>query len=142
MMLEHVFSKWRKNHKERRPGKEISLFVSGHSLARNEKWDQDCLHFQSIGKALLERRSKKERCSDPMCDSHLWKIRHELDMARLKMKSLEAQLQRKRKEELLRYEMSPFFKPFRANSTFIAFFTNMTFNAIKTNSKLIALVAI
>ena len=38
---------------------------------------------------------KTHRCKDPICDTHLWKVKHELDMARMKMKSLEAQLQGK-----------------------------------------------
>lgn len=36
---------------------------------------------------------KTHRCKDPICDTHLWKVKHELDMAKLKMKQLEAELQ-------------------------------------------------
>jgi ionotropic glutamate receptor NMDA 2B len=25
---------------------------------------------------------KAHRCQDPICDTHLWKVKHELDMAR------------------------------------------------------------
>lgn len=35
---------------------------------------------------------KSHRCKDPICDTHLWKVKHELDMAKLKMRSLEAEL--------------------------------------------------
>ena len=38
---------------------------------------------------------RTHRCKDPICDTHLWKVKHELDMARMKMKSLEAELQAK-----------------------------------------------
>ena len=38
---------------------------------------------------------KTHRCKDPICDTHLWKVKHELDMARIKMKSLEAELHAK-----------------------------------------------
>ena len=66
-----------------------------------------CLFFlrsiQSVGKSLTFRGAVSEasellrthRCKDPICDTHLWKVKHELDMARMKMKSLEAQLQAK-----------------------------------------------
>ena len=61
-----------------------------------------CL-IQSVGKSLTFRGAayeaselmKTHRCKDPICDTHLWKVKHELDMARMKMKSLEAQLQAK-----------------------------------------------
>ena len=59
-----------------------------------------CL-IQSVGKSLTFRGAayeaselmKTHRCKDPICDTHLWKVKHELDMARMKMKSLEAQLE-------------------------------------------------
>ena len=58
---------------------------------------------QSVGKSLTFRGAAYEasellrthRCKDPICDTHLWKVKHELDMARMKMKSLEAELQAK-----------------------------------------------
>ena len=58
---------------------------------------------QSVGKSLTLRGAaleatellKTHRCKDPICDTHLWKVKHELDMARMKMKSLEEQLQSK-----------------------------------------------
>ena len=61
------------------------------------------LFLQSVGKSLTFRGAafeasellKTHRCKDPICDTHLWKVKHELDMARMKMKSLEAQLQQK-----------------------------------------------
>ena len=46
--------------------------------------------FQSVGKSLTFRGTvyeaseliKTHRCKDPICDTHLWKVKHELDMAR------------------------------------------------------------
>merc|ERR1712029_616172 len=35
---------------------------------------------------------KNHRCKDPICDTNLWKVQHELDMAKLKMRNLEAEL--------------------------------------------------
>lgn len=35
---------------------------------------------------------KNHRCNDPICDTNLWKVKHELDIAKLKMKTLEAEL--------------------------------------------------
>lgn len=31
---------------------------------------------------------RQHRCSDPICDTRLWKARHELDMARLRIRQL------------------------------------------------------
>ena len=61
------------------------------------------IKFQSVGKSLTFRGAAYEasellrthRCKDPICDTHLWKVKHELDMARMKMKSLEAELKAK-----------------------------------------------
>ena len=74
------------------------------------KYCMDCIYLssfflgcliQSVGKSLTFRGAayeaselmKTHRCKDPICDTHLWKVKHELDMARMKMKSLEAQLE-------------------------------------------------
>lgn len=35
---------------------------------------------------------KTHRCKDPVCDTHLWKVKHELDVAKIKMKKLEDEL--------------------------------------------------
>lgn len=35
---------------------------------------------------------RNHRCNDPICDTHLWKVRHELDMAKLRMRQLEKTL--------------------------------------------------
>ena len=35
---------------------------------------------------------KTHRCKDPICDTHLWKVKHELDLARIKMRQLEDEL--------------------------------------------------
>ena len=58
---------------------------------------------QSVGKSLTFRGTVAEaqelmrthRCKDPICDTHLWKVKHELDMAKMKMKRLESELQAK-----------------------------------------------
>lgn len=31
---------------------------------------------------------KNHRCSDPICDTHLWKVKHELDFAKLRLRQL------------------------------------------------------
>lgn len=33
------------------------------------------------------------RCRDPICDTHLWKVKHELDMAKIKIRQLEKDLE-------------------------------------------------
>ncbi|KAL1471679.1 hypothetical protein MTO96_039792 [Rhipicephalus appendiculatus] len=51
----------------------------------------------SMGKSLSFRDAvyearKRRRCRDPVCDTQLWKVRHELDMARMRVSQLETQL--------------------------------------------------
>lgn len=36
---------------------------------------------------------RNHRCRDPICDTHLWKVRHELDMARIRIRQLEKELE-------------------------------------------------
>lgn len=36
---------------------------------------------------------RHHRCSDPLCDTHLWKVKHELDLARLKIRQLQKELE-------------------------------------------------
>lgn len=36
---------------------------------------------------------RHHRCRDPICDTHLWKVRHELDMSRLRIRQLEKDLE-------------------------------------------------
>lgn len=51
----------------------------------------------SMGKSLTFRGAvyeateliKNHRCKDALCDTHLWKVKHELDMSRLRVKQLE-----------------------------------------------------
>lgn len=55
-----------------------------------------------VGKSLTFRGAvfeaqeilKNHRCSDPICDTHLWKVKHELDMARLRIQQLEKSMDR------------------------------------------------
>ncbi|XP_046659792.1 glutamate receptor ionotropic, NMDA 2B isoform X4 [Homalodisca vitripennis] len=55
----------------------------------------------SMGKSLTFRGAvyeaqdiiRNHRCRDPICDTHLWKVRHELDMARIRIKQLEKELE-------------------------------------------------
>jgi ionotropic glutamate receptor NMDA 2B len=35
---------------------------------------------------------RTHRCKDPICDTHLWKVKHELDMAKIRMRKLEDEL--------------------------------------------------
>ena len=38
---------------------------------------------------------KTHKCKDPICDTHLWKVKHELDMAKIRVKKLEAELRKR-----------------------------------------------
>nr|XP_053627489.1 glutamate receptor ionotropic, NMDA 2B-like [Cherax quadricarinatus] len=69
-------------------------------MARSEKGNCCSLLSMSMGKSLSFRGAVLEaqdvlrthRCQDPLCDTHLWKVKHELDMARLRIHHLEKQL--------------------------------------------------
>jgi hypothetical protein len=50
---------------------------------------------------------KTHKCKDPICDTHLWKVKHELDMARLKMRSLEDDLLAKGITPTVRFKDDP-----------------------------------
>lgn len=55
---------------------------------------------QSMGKSLTFRGAvfeaqdilRHHRCKDPICDTNLWKTRHELDLTRLRVLQLERSL--------------------------------------------------
>ncbi|PSN53664.1 hypothetical protein C0J52_20570 [Blattella germanica] len=36
---------------------------------------------------------RHHRCRDPICDTHLWKVKHELDLARMKIRQLQKELE-------------------------------------------------
>nr|XP_045614741.1 glutamate receptor ionotropic, NMDA 2B-like [Procambarus clarkii] len=69
-------------------------------MARSEKGNCCSLLSMSMGKSLSFRGAvleaqdvlRSHRCQDPLCDTHLWKVKHELDMARLRIQHLEKQL--------------------------------------------------
>ena len=70
-------------------------------------------YFQSMGSSLTFRGTvdeaselmKNHRCSNAICDTNLWRVKHELDMARIKMESLESEL----------YAKGIFIRPFHSN---------------------------
>lgn len=52
---------------------------------------------QSVGKSLAqghteEARARRKRCQDRLCDTQIWRLRHELDLASLKIESLQNQI--------------------------------------------------
>ncbi|XP_037796570.1 glutamate receptor ionotropic, NMDA 2B-like isoform X2 [Penaeus monodon] len=69
-------------------------------VARSETGTCCALLSMSMGKSLsfpgavFESQDvlRAHRCQDPLCDTHLWKVKHELDMARLRIQHLENQL--------------------------------------------------
>ena len=46
---------------------------------------------QSVLEAIDVQR--KHKCNDPICEMHLWKAKHELDMALLKIKRLQTEIE-------------------------------------------------
>lgn len=36
---------------------------------------------------------RNHRCRDPICDTHLWKVKRELDVAQLRIKQLEKEME-------------------------------------------------
>lgn len=83
LLLEHVYFKYVRKR-----------------LAKKDKGGCCALVSLSMGKSLtfpgavIETTDfiKKYRCNDPMCDTHLWKVKHELDMAGLRIRQLERTL--------------------------------------------------
>ena len=57
--------------------------------------------FQSMGKSLTFEQSvfeaidiqRRHKCKDPICEMNLWKAKHQLDMALLKIKQLRADVE-------------------------------------------------
>lgn len=63
--------------------------------------DVEMSDLKSVGKSLTFRGAVYEaqdilrhhRCKDPICDTHLWKVKHELDMAKIRIRQLEKDLE-------------------------------------------------
>ncbi|XP_076276632.1 glutamate ionotropic receptor NMDA type subunit 2 isoform X4 [Lasioglossum baleicum] len=84
LLLEHLYFKYVRQH-----------------LARSDGGGCCTLFSLSMGKSLTFRGAVFEaqdilryhRCRDPICDTHLWKVKHELDMARIRIRQLEKDLE-------------------------------------------------
>nr|XP_033340266.1 glutamate receptor ionotropic, NMDA 2B isoform X2 [Megalopta genalis] len=84
LLLEHFYFKYVRQH-----------------LARSDGGGCCALFSLSMGKSLTFRGAVFEaqdilryhRCRDPICDTHLWKVKHELDMARIRIRQLEKDLE-------------------------------------------------
>nr|APF30038.1 ionotropic glutamate receptor NMDA 2A [Homarus americanus] len=84
LLLEHIYFKYVRKH-----------------LAKTDSGGCCALISLSMGKSLTFRgavfeaqnKLRRHRCRDPLCDTHIWKVKHELDMARVKIKQLEKELE-------------------------------------------------
>nr|XP_053626918.1 LOW QUALITY PROTEIN: glutamate receptor ionotropic, NMDA 2B-like [Cherax quadricarinatus] len=84
LALEHVYFKYVRKH-----------------LAKKDSGGCCALVSLSMGKSLTFRgavyeatdKLRRHRCRDPLCDTHIWKVKHELDMARMRIKHLEKELE-------------------------------------------------
>ncbi|XP_042870861.1 glutamate receptor ionotropic, NMDA 2A-like isoform X2 [Penaeus japonicus] len=84
LALEHVYFKYVRKH-----------------LAKKDSGGCCALVSLSMGKSLTFRgavyeatdKLRRHRCRDPLCDTHIWKVKHELDMARMRIKQLEKELE-------------------------------------------------
>ncbi|XP_055944904.1 glutamate receptor ionotropic, NMDA 2B-like isoform X2 [Argiope bruennichi] len=98
LLLEHIYFKYIRKH-----------------LAKKDTGDCFTLISLSMGKSLSFRGAvyeatdliKHHRCKDPVCDTQLWKTRHELDMANMKIRQLEASIQAALMSPTLRESWSP-----------------------------------
>lgn len=69
-------------------------------LAKSDRGGCCALISLSMGKSLTFRGAvyetteliRNHRCKDPLCDTHLWKVKHELDISRLRVRQLEKTL--------------------------------------------------
>jgi len=67
---------------------------------------------QSVGKSLTFEQSVREaielqrnyRCKNPVCETQVWKLRHELDMAQLNVRRLKRLLRSAVREFCMAYE--------------------------------------
>ncbi|XP_070168092.1 glutamate receptor ionotropic, NMDA 2B isoform X3 [Polyergus mexicanus] len=84
LLLEHVYFKYIRQH-----------------LAKSDDGGTCAIFSLSVGKSLTFRGAVYEaqdilrhhRCKDPICDTHLWKVKHELDMAKIRIRQLEKDLE-------------------------------------------------
>nr|QHN69191.1 ionotropic receptor 10 [Sirex nitobei] len=84
LLLEHLYFKYVRHH-----------------LAKSDRGGCCALISLSMGKSLTFRGAVYEaqdilrhhRCRDPICDTHLWKVKHELDMAKIRIRQLEKDLE-------------------------------------------------
>ncbi|XP_059477273.1 glutamate receptor ionotropic, NMDA 2B isoform X1 [Neocloeon triangulifer] len=84
LLLEHLYFKYVRHH-----------------FAKNDQPGCCALISLSMGKSLTFRGAvfqaqdmlRNHRCRDPICDTHLWKVKHELDLARIRIRQLEKQLE-------------------------------------------------
>ncbi|KAK0168072.1 hypothetical protein PV327_001910 [Microctonus hyperodae] len=72
-----------------------------HHLPKSDQGGCCALISLSMGKSLTFRGAvfeaqdiiRQHRCRDPICDTHLWKAKHELDMAKIRIRQLEKDLE-------------------------------------------------
>lgn len=68
------------------------------------------LSFHSAVVETMEHMRHYKHCRNPMCDTQLWRAKHELDLALLKCERLESELDTRKKEamEMMGMDTSPF----------------------------------
>ncbi|XP_076041483.1 glutamate receptor ionotropic, NMDA 2B-like isoform X2 [Oratosquilla oratoria] len=84
LAFEHIYFKYIRKHLAKRDSGGCCALVS-----------------LSMGKSLTFRgavyeaqdKLRRHRCRDPLCDTHIWKVKHELDLARMRIKQLEKELE-------------------------------------------------
>ncbi|CAH1137809.1 unnamed protein product [Phyllotreta striolata] len=84
LLLEHLYFKYVRKH-----------------LAKTDRGGCCALISLSMGKSLTFRGAvyeaqdilRNHRCKDPLCDTHLWKVKRELDVANLRIKQLEKEME-------------------------------------------------
>ncbi|CAH1283217.1 unnamed protein product [Diabrotica balteata] len=84
LLLEHLYFKYVRKH-----------------LAKTDRGGCCALISLSMGKSLTFRGAvyeaqdilRNHRCKDPICDTHLWKVKRELDVAQLRIKQLEKEME-------------------------------------------------
>ncbi|XP_076271906.1 glutamate ionotropic receptor NMDA type subunit 2 [Rhynchophorus ferrugineus] len=84
LFLEHLYFKYIRKH-----------------LAKTDRGGCCALISLSMGKSLTFRGAvyeaqdilRNHRCRDPICDTHLWKVKRELDVAQMRIKQLEKEME-------------------------------------------------
>ncbi|XP_076049036.1 glutamate receptor ionotropic, NMDA 2B-like [Oratosquilla oratoria] len=90
--LEHVYYRYFKTYLDNTEHSDYCALLS-MSMGRSTTFKRTVQDAQAAAAGRGGGRLEGSRCTDPLCDTQLWRVKHELDMARLRIQHLEKQLE-------------------------------------------------